>query len=325
MNQVQCKYIVGLFLLVALMGVPTLADAQPQSMPVQGLLADSSGTPYSATATVQFRIYSTETDGVALHDETQAITFAEGVFTAYLGATTTLDLAIFGGEEMWLGIKVDDDDEMTPRLKLGTVPYAAFAAECGSVPSGSIMFFELATCPSSWSRFDALNGRMPMGLPSGGTLGATRGTALGNNQGRSISTVVAHNHTASLTAAGSHTHSVNPAPFDTSTVSLPHNHSATTGGGNLRLDLGSGLAFGTSYAMGSSTQASLNALGPVDTHNHTVSVANASPTHRHSINVPPTTSSTNPNHSHSVSVNSAGAATVDVTMPYVQLLACRKD
>jgi hypothetical protein len=38
------------------------------------------------------------------------------------------------------------------------------------IPTGAVMFFNLAACPSGWTEYTALRGRIPVGLPSGGTL-----------------------------------------------------------------------------------------------------------------------------------------------------------
>lgn len=61
----------------------------------------------------------------------------------------------------------------------------------GSVPSGAVMFFNLSSCPSGWSELTAARGRYPVGLPSGGTLAGTKGTALSNLENR----VAPCNHT----------------------------------------------------------------------------------------------------------------------------------
>ncbi len=59
----------------------------------------------------------------------------------------------------------------------------------GSAPSGAVMFFNLSSCPSGWSELTAARGRYPVGLPSGGTLAGTQGTALSNLENR-----VPHTH-----------------------------------------------------------------------------------------------------------------------------------
>jgi hypothetical protein len=64
----------------------------------------------------------------------------------------------------------------------------------GGIPSGAVMTFNLVACPSGWSELVAARGRYMVGLPSGGTLAATVGTALTNTENRPV---------------GQHTHGVN--------------------------------------------------------------------------------------------------------------------
>ena len=99
------------------MMAPALASAQaPAKMPVQGVLSDSGGTPLEGNQTVQFRIYDAESGGTALHNETQVVACADGVFTAYLGTNVALGNTIFNGQSLLLGITVGSDAEMTTRL-----------------------------------------------------------------------------------------------------------------------------------------------------------------------------------------------------------------
>jgi len=48
----------------------------------------------------------------------------------------------------------------------------------GAIPSGAVIFFNLASCPQGWRELTSARGRYIVGLPAGGTLGATVGTAL---------------------------------------------------------------------------------------------------------------------------------------------------
>ncbi|MFC1609734.1 collagen-like protein [Myxococcota bacterium] len=59
------------------------------------------------------------------------------------------------------------------------------------VPSGAVMFFNLATCPSNWTEVTAARGRYLVGLNTGGNLAATVGTALADRANRSAG---AHSH-----------------------------------------------------------------------------------------------------------------------------------
>ena len=127
-----------------------------------------------------------------MFDETQTVTVDQGAFTVQLGAVSALDLSLFDGSTLYLGIKVGSDAEMTPRLAFGSVPYAARAAECASVPKGAIMYFNLAACPTGWIDLTAAQGRTIVGMPNGGTLGGTIGSALTNRENRS------HTHTVAI-------------------------------------------------------------------------------------------------------------------------------
>jgi hypothetical protein len=60
------------------------------------------------------------------------------------------------------------------------------------LPSGSVLFFNLASCPSGWTELTAAQGRYIVALPSGGTLAGTQGTQLTNLENRSVGQ---HNHT----------------------------------------------------------------------------------------------------------------------------------
>jgi len=61
-----------------------------------------------------------------------------------------------------------------------------------SVPSGIVLFFNLSSCPAGWSELTSARGRYIVGLPSGGTLAGTAGTALSNQENRATGQ---HSHT----------------------------------------------------------------------------------------------------------------------------------
>lgn len=84
------------------------------------------------------------------------------------------------------------------------------------VPSGAVMYFDLPACPTGWSELTAARGRYIVGLPSGGTLNATVGTALTNSENR---------------ATGLHSHPVDPPNTSTTTNGL-HRHSLRYPGEN---------------------------------------------------------------------------------------------
>lgn len=69
-----------------------------------------------------------------------------------------------------------------------------------SVPSGTVLFFNLPDCPPGYTELAGASGRYLVGRPAGGTLGASVGTALGDQENRAVGL---HGHTAS-TAPHSH-------------------------------------------------------------------------------------------------------------------------
>src|SRR5262245_60742571 len=119
--------------IVSLVALNARADAPPR-MPVQGFLTDAAGAPVAGAHDLRFRIYSVGTGGAASFDETlSAVSIEEGLFNVELGAAATaLDLSLFETQStLFLGITVDNDVELTPRISLGTVPWAAFANRAG--------------------------------------------------------------------------------------------------------------------------------------------------------------------------------------------------
>ncbi|RZN35655.1 MAG: hypothetical protein EFT35_08365 [Methanophagales archaeon ANME-1-THS] len=111
------------------------ASAVTNKINYQGRLTDSGGNPLSGTYTMTFKLYETETGGTALATDTHSVTVTNGLFN------TTISLGIgtsyFDGRALWLGITVEADPEMTPRVELMPVPYA-LSLRPGAVINGSV-------------------------------------------------------------------------------------------------------------------------------------------------------------------------------------------
>jgi hypothetical protein len=106
----------------------------------QGRLADSSGNPLTAIANMEFRIYGVPTGGVPLWTEmwtgSNAVEVSDGLFNVMLGSiNNTLAESVEGHDELYLGITVNTDSEMVPRVQLGSVPFSMQALR---VPDGAI-------------------------------------------------------------------------------------------------------------------------------------------------------------------------------------------
>ena len=113
-------------------GLPAARQASVSSVPAylsyQGVLTDDAGNRVTGDYTMQFALYAGPLSTTSLWAETQAVSVTQGLFDVYLGDVTPLASALFTGQELYLGVKVGGDEEMTPRLRVATAPYA-FAAD----------------------------------------------------------------------------------------------------------------------------------------------------------------------------------------------------
>jgi len=163
----------------------------------------------------------------------------------------------------------------------------------GGSPSGMIVFFA-GSCPAGWSEYTPADGRFIVAISGAKTNAGTVGTALANLGTRTITDVPAHTHSidppsTATDSQGSHSHGI---------TDPEHAHSYTkppTGrGGSSFNEVESGE--GTPATTGTAaTGITINSAGA----------------HTHNVDISLFTS------------GSTGSASVDVTMPYIQLRACQ--
>lgn len=120
--------LVFLVLAVASLGATAHADT-PTLLTQQGRLFGADDAPLSGTVSMRYSLYTTETGGMPVWTETLMVELDEGYFAAILGQRSPLNLATFSGANLYLGITVADDPEMTPREQLTSVPYALVATD----------------------------------------------------------------------------------------------------------------------------------------------------------------------------------------------------
>ena len=128
--------------------VPFQAEsaASTGTIAYQGRLADSSGNPLTSTLNMSFRLYSATTGGAPLWTEQwtgpNGVKVSDGLFNVMLGSLTPIPQSVItGNSNLFLGITVGTDDEMAPRVQLGSVP---FAVQALSVPDGSVTTAKIA-------------------------------------------------------------------------------------------------------------------------------------------------------------------------------------
>ena len=124
----------------------------------------------------------------------------------------------------------------------GGIKFPDGTVQTSAVPSGAVMFFNLASCPTGWSALAASQGRYLVSLPAGGTLGGTGGAALGNLEDRPVGqhnhavSDAGHNHTLTLyewtmpsVGGGYLAYTRNSNANNGAQGATPGNQSATTG------------------------------------------------------------------------------------------------
>lgn len=116
-------------------GVTTIGKARigvaPRIISFQGLLKDSStGDPVSnGSQQAIFRLYTSESGGSSVWSETQTITTSNGVFRTILGQQYPINPSVVSVPELWLGVRLPPDAEMTPRQRIAGSVYSVGATE----------------------------------------------------------------------------------------------------------------------------------------------------------------------------------------------------
>lgn len=133
----------------------------------QGRLADTAGNPLTDTFPMIFRLYNQSSAGVPLWEENwngpNSVAVSDGLFNVMLGSLTPIPQGVVtGNANLYLGVTVGSDDEMLPRVQIGSVLYARQAL---TVPDGSITAEKLA------------EGAVPPGVPVGSVISWWRANA----------------------------------------------------------------------------------------------------------------------------------------------------
>ena len=118
----------------------TPAGSSTQTIAYQGRLADASGSPLTGFYSMVFRLYGAPEGGSPLWEETwtteNSVSVNDGLFNIMLGSLSPISQQVItGNSSLYLGIAVGTDSEMTPRVQLGTVPYATQAL---TVPDNAV-------------------------------------------------------------------------------------------------------------------------------------------------------------------------------------------
>jgi len=148
----KSRYLSVLFTLLVL-GLSSVAVADvPQILHYQGFLTDASGNAVDCPDSIAcpgmqysmtFRLYdSTDGDTVLWQESFIAVPIRDGIFDVLLGSTNPIDESVFDLDTAYLGLSINDTDELLPRQRLVS---AAYAIRAGNAENATTLGGKSAT------------------------------------------------------------------------------------------------------------------------------------------------------------------------------------
>ena len=235
-------------------GSIALAQAVPDRMVFTGRLVRADGIAEATPQSLTFSLYDSASGGTPLWTETHGnVPLNNGYYTVVLGESSSLG-QVFTGGVRYLGVAIQNQSELLPRIELGTVPYAfdsaklngqsasAFAAASHSHPNASATSAGFMSAGDK-SKLDAV----PTIVGDGLALSYDGGVGLEVDFGGSgtANTVARSDHTHPLPTL-SCTQRTKTAPFDSGATASCMSGETVTGGGCA--DLPAGIGFTTTAA-----------------------------------------------------------------------------
>jgi len=127
-----------MFIVVGILCFTALTYAAvPRIINYQGKFTDKDDNPLSGNYLVTFRFYDVATDGATLWEEGHILTLRNGIFNALLGSIKSLDIDF--DKDLWLGVEISSDGEMSPRVKLASSAYAMNAQTIDMLESSQLV------------------------------------------------------------------------------------------------------------------------------------------------------------------------------------------
>lgn len=115
-------------------GMSVAEAAVPRGITQQGRVLDADGNPVTSEVAITFTIYDdpmASEEANVLWTEVLNIQLDDGYFSARIGedGDNAFPDTLWDGSVRYLGIKIGTDDELTPRARLASVPYAFVAGD----------------------------------------------------------------------------------------------------------------------------------------------------------------------------------------------------
>jgi hypothetical protein len=139
-KEIIMKMLKSIFVGILFIWAGTALASVPQQINYQGFLTTPTGTPLDTTVAITFKLYS---DSIAISpvlwaENHPSVTVAGGLFNVRLGQLTALGDTILSNSQLWLGIAIGSDFEMTPRTRVVSVGYSYRVGTVDGASGGTI-------------------------------------------------------------------------------------------------------------------------------------------------------------------------------------------
>ena len=126
LRDVQLFKYSNVFFILLFLSFSCISFAQiPRTISYQGVLTDNSGNPKSdGSYSFVFYLYETSTGGNPIWSESKTLNVSKGLFSTSLGNQTIFADSIKFNKPYWLGIKVGNETELSPRISMASSGYS---------------------------------------------------------------------------------------------------------------------------------------------------------------------------------------------------------
>lgn len=114
-------------------GPEDIAEPVFGAIPIQGRLTDNDGNALDGYHVITMSLYATSWDTTPLCQDDDLVNVEDGLFATEMDWCSSSDI---DGKQLYLGIQIEGDAEMSPRQIIYPVPYA-YSLRPGAIISGS--------------------------------------------------------------------------------------------------------------------------------------------------------------------------------------------
>ena len=120
--------------------IPFLFGQVPRTISYQGVLTDNAGNPKpDGSYTIAFSFYESSTGGEAIWNEIKTLNISKGLFSTSLGDQVIFSANVKFDKPYWLGIKVGNEAELSPRIALTSSGYSFSSNTAFDVVDGKVV------------------------------------------------------------------------------------------------------------------------------------------------------------------------------------------